>query len=157
MRHATSGRNFLRSAFSETADQTSQRDYRPIVIGSQSIGAPLILRHFLYYMYKKEIQSGDKKHCRAILMAVCDSKLILQQWAEDIVVTAIDDCIAGSHHKSQCFRISYTTRILPKNSGESQVRERSVAPWWNMTNQCFKWFKGLIKLHAHPLVSCESY
>ncbi len=32
----------LRSAFLETADQTSQFDYRPIVIGSRSIGAPLL-------------------------------------------------------------------------------------------------------------------
>ncbi len=33
----------LTSAFLETADQTSPRDYRPIVIGSQSVGAPLLL------------------------------------------------------------------------------------------------------------------
>ncbi len=33
---------FMTSAFLETADQTSQTDYRPIVIGSRSIGAPLI-------------------------------------------------------------------------------------------------------------------
>ncbi len=32
---------FFRSAFIETADQTSQSDYRPIVIGSRSIVAPL--------------------------------------------------------------------------------------------------------------------
>ncbi len=32
----------LRSAFLETADQTSQSDYRLIVIGSRSIGAPLL-------------------------------------------------------------------------------------------------------------------
>ncbi len=34
---------FLRSAFLETTDQTSPSDYRPIVIGSRSIGAPLVL------------------------------------------------------------------------------------------------------------------
>ncbi len=34
---------FLRSAFLETADQTSPSDYRPIMIGSQSIGAPLFV------------------------------------------------------------------------------------------------------------------
>ncbi len=33
----------LRSAFLETADQTSQRDFQPIVIGNRSIGAPLNL------------------------------------------------------------------------------------------------------------------
>ncbi len=33
---------FLRSAFLETAGQTAQRDYQPIVIGSRSIGATLI-------------------------------------------------------------------------------------------------------------------
>ncbi len=32
----------LRSAFIETADQTFQSDYRPIVIGSRSIAAPLV-------------------------------------------------------------------------------------------------------------------
>ncbi len=32
---------FRRSAFSETADQTSQSDYRPIMIGTRSIRAPL--------------------------------------------------------------------------------------------------------------------
>ncbi len=35
---------FLRSAFLETADQTPPSDYRPIMIGSRSIGAPLVLR-----------------------------------------------------------------------------------------------------------------
>ncbi len=35
---------FLRSAFIEIADQTSKRDYRPIAIGSRSIGAPFIFR-----------------------------------------------------------------------------------------------------------------
>ncbi len=40
---ASSARDlFLRSAFLETADQTSQSYYRPIIIGTQSIGAPLI-------------------------------------------------------------------------------------------------------------------
>ncbi len=33
---------FLRSAFLETADQTSQRDYQLTMIGTRSIGAPLI-------------------------------------------------------------------------------------------------------------------
>ncbi len=33
---------FLRSAFLETANQTSQHDYRPIVIGNRSIEAPLV-------------------------------------------------------------------------------------------------------------------
>ncbi len=33
---------FLRSAFLETADQTPQSNYRPTVIGSRSIGAPLL-------------------------------------------------------------------------------------------------------------------
>ncbi len=33
---------FWRSAFLETADQTPPSDYRPIMIGSRSIGAPLI-------------------------------------------------------------------------------------------------------------------
>ncbi len=33
---------FLRSAFLETADQSPPSDYRPIMIGSRSIGAPLI-------------------------------------------------------------------------------------------------------------------
>ncbi len=32
---------FLRSAFLETTDQTSQSDYRPIVIGRRSNRAPL--------------------------------------------------------------------------------------------------------------------
>ncbi len=32
---------FMRSAFLETVDQTYQSDYRPIVIGSRSIGAPI--------------------------------------------------------------------------------------------------------------------
>ncbi len=37
---------FWRSAFLETADQTSQCDYRPIVIGNRSIGAPLhLIKH----------------------------------------------------------------------------------------------------------------
>lgn len=35
--------------------------------------------------------------------------------------------------KSHCFRITYTTRKLHINWGESQVHTRSVAPWWNMT------------------------
>ncbi len=30
----------VRSAFIETVDQTSQSDYRPIAIGSRSIGEP---------------------------------------------------------------------------------------------------------------------
>ncbi len=34
---------FFRSDFLETADQTSQLDYRPIVISNRSIGTPLIL------------------------------------------------------------------------------------------------------------------
>ncbi len=34
--------SFLRWAFLETADQTSHSDYRPIVIGTRSIGAPLV-------------------------------------------------------------------------------------------------------------------
>ncbi len=33
---------FLRSAFLETADQTPPSNYRPIMIGSRSIGAPLL-------------------------------------------------------------------------------------------------------------------
>ncbi len=35
---------FLRSAFLETADQTPPSDYRPIVISTRSIGAPLMNR-----------------------------------------------------------------------------------------------------------------
>ncbi len=34
---------FLRSAFLETADQTPPSEYRPIMIGSRSIGAPLVV------------------------------------------------------------------------------------------------------------------
>ncbi len=39
---------FLRSAFLETADQTSQRHYRPMVICSRSIGAPLFFSKNLH-------------------------------------------------------------------------------------------------------------
>ncbi len=46
---------FLRSAFLENADQTSQRDYRPIVIGSRSIGAPLIITVSTKYQLIKSI------------------------------------------------------------------------------------------------------
>ncbi len=41
---------FLRSAFLETADQTSKSDYRPIVIGSRSIGAPLEMYYLINYL-----------------------------------------------------------------------------------------------------------
>ncbi len=41
---ASSARDlFLRSAFLETADQTPPSEYRPIMIGSRSIGAPLVV------------------------------------------------------------------------------------------------------------------
>ncbi len=39
---ALSAWDFLDRAFLETADQSSQRHYRSIVIGSRSIGAPLV-------------------------------------------------------------------------------------------------------------------
>ncbi len=38
---------FLKSAFLESADQTPPSDYRPIMIGSRSIGAPLLSVYFL--------------------------------------------------------------------------------------------------------------
>ncbi len=41
---------FLRSAFLETADQTPPSDYRPIMIGSRSIGAPLVKNKWLIRM-----------------------------------------------------------------------------------------------------------
>lgn len=64
-----------------------------------------------------------------------DSPLILQQSAEDTVVSAISAMwwLPATQSKSHCFRITYTTRTLHMNWGESQVHTRSVAPWWNMT------------------------
>ncbi len=42
---------FLRSAFLKTADQTSPSDYRPIVIGNRSIGAPLNLKNSFFFFF----------------------------------------------------------------------------------------------------------
>ncbi len=44
---------FLRSAFLETTDKTPPNDYRPIMIGSRSIGAPLfkILQKFFFFFF----------------------------------------------------------------------------------------------------------
>ncbi len=47
----------MRSAFSESGDQTSPSNYRPIVIGNRSIGSPLILRRESYYVSIEEYKS----------------------------------------------------------------------------------------------------
>ncbi len=56
---------FLRSAFLETADQTSPSDYRPIVIGSRSIGAPLLLTSNFDIISYQVIHSLQKIYSRS--------------------------------------------------------------------------------------------
>lgn len=91
--------------------------------------------------YRSEKMGPDHWHCfkeseihtNSRLWLSMDSLLILQQWAEDIVVTATWWLPATQPSKSYCFCITYTTRILHSKWGESQVHTRFVAPWWNMT------------------------
>ncbi len=64
---ASSARDlFLRSAFLETADQTPPSNYRPIMIGIRSIGAPLI--------YIDEVNF----FCLSVCLCKCSQCFILQ-------------------------------------------------------------------------------
>lgn len=61
----------------------------------------------------------------AVSELALDRLLTLQTQAEDIVVIAVDNCVAGSQ---QGFHFTYKSRFVHSNQGESQVHARFGAP-----------------------------